>query len=41
MAVRDFDPRTQRRYILAARKLTTLLGRAPDTASAEDVPAHA
>jgi integrase/recombinase XerD len=37
MTVRSFDPRTQSHYIRAVKKLTTFLGRSPDTADAEDL----
>jgi len=37
MTVRNFVPDTQREYIRAVKKLASFLGRAPDTASAEDL----
>jgi integrase/recombinase XerD len=37
MAVRSFNPHTQRDYIRAVSKLATFLGRSPGTASAEDL----
>ena len=39
MTVRNFVPDTQREYIRAVKNLTIFLGRAPDTATAEDLRA--
>ena len=39
MTLRKLHPNTQRNYLLAVKKLTTFLGKAPDTASPEDLRA--
>ena len=39
MTVRNFTPDTQREYIRAVKKLAALLGRSPDTATAEELRA--
>ncbi len=37
MTLRQLHPNTQRNYLLAVKKLTTFLGKAPDGASSEDL----
>jgi len=39
ISLRGFTPDTQRDYIRAVKKLTSFLGRSPDTATAEDLRA--